>query len=94
MKIQLGAEYKDKITGFKGTATGFCEYITGCSQVLLVPKYKNGDGDKDTSKWYDEQRLVRVGKKFVKLDNSLTPGFDKTPPGDQGDGEGGADERA
>ncbi len=28
--IELGRTYKDRITGFKGVATGFVEYLTGC----------------------------------------------------------------
>ncbi len=37
MNIILGNTYADKITGFKGVATGHCEYITGCAQTLLQP---------------------------------------------------------
>lgn len=78
MKIKLGAEYKDKITGFTGIATGYVKYITGCNQALLVLKYKKGDGD--TSRWYDEQRLVQIGRKVIEVDNSVSVGFDMEPP--------------
>lgn len=91
MKIKLGATYKDVVTGFVGVATGYVQYMTGCNQALLVPKYKKGD--KDTSRWYDEQRLTQVGRKVIKVDNGVSPGFDAEPPRDQSDGERGSDER-
>ena len=71
----LGATYKDKITGFKGIATGHCRYLTGCHQTLLAPKKADQE-----SKWFDDQRLEPVGDKVIKLDNSKTPGFDKPAP--------------
>jgi len=78
--LEMGAEYKDKITGFKGTLVGFCLYITGCNQALLVPRVKK-DGSHQDGHWYDEQRLERVGKKKpVSLDNRRRPGADIPPP--------------
>ncbi len=77
--ITLGRTYKDKITGFKGVATGFAAYISGCNQVLLAPP-AGQDGGIIESQWYDEQRLIQVGKKIITLDNTKTPGFDKAAP--------------
>lgn len=37
-QIILGDYYHDQVTGFHGTATGIVEYLTGCNQVLLVPR--------------------------------------------------------
>ena len=76
--IQLGRTYKDKITGFKGIATGFVTYISGCNQAMLAPLAK--DGAFVESQWFDEQRLISVGDKIVSLDNGKTPGFDKAAP--------------
>lgn len=78
MKIQLGAEYRDTITGFAGVCTGHAEYISGCNQSLLTCKIKKGEAVK--SEWFDDQRLERVGMKCVKLNNSLTPGCDRQAP--------------
>lgn len=79
MKIELGKTYTDKISGFKGVATGHVTYITGCNQVLLGPKIGK-DGKIPDSQWFDEQRL-EVGKEpQVILDNGKTPGFDKEAP--------------
>jgi len=75
----LGAEYRDKITGFKGVCTGFCEYISGCNQALLIPRMGK-DGKSPDGAWYDVQRLERVGSKTVTLDNSETPGCDMAAP--------------
>lgn len=70
----LGKKYKDKITKFSGVCTGFCEYLTGCNQLLIQP-----ESEKD-SRWIDAQRLEQVGKSQVSLDNSKSPGFDKQAP--------------
>lgn len=76
--IELGRQVKDKITGFSGTATGFCTYISGCSQVLISAKITDG-GDAKTL-WVDEQRVDYVGRDKIILDNSQTPGCDIPAP--------------
>jgi len=75
----LRAKYRDKVTGFKGVCTGFCEYICGCSQALLVPRVGK-DGKSPDGGWYDVQRLECIGKKIAKLDNTETPGCDMAAP--------------
>lgn len=79
MAIKLGIEVKDKITGFKGTVTGYVTYLTGCNQALVVPKVGKDGAAKDAA-WFDEQRLVQIGTKVTKLDNSKARGFDKAAP--------------
>ena len=75
----LGQKVQDVVTGHTGIATGMCSYISGCVQVLVVPKYKE-DGTKVDSEWFDVQRLQLVSNELVVLDNVLTPGPDKFPP--------------
>ena len=75
----LGRKATDTITGFSGIITGYCRYLTGCHQVLLVPKALK-DGTLPESQWFDEQRLKISRAKAITLDNSKTPGFDKSPP--------------
>ena len=64
----MGMEAKDIVTGFKGTVTGYCRYLTGCHQYLLMPKtdpkkpLEAPDGC-----WYDETRVEAVGRKIVQL---------------------------
>lgn len=79
MKIQLGKTYRDTITEFVGKATGEVHYISGCDQVLLMPKVDK-DGKKLDGEWFDVQRVEEVKAKSVKLDNHKTPGFDQPAP--------------
>ena len=74
----LGCTYKDRVTGFSGVCTGICFYLTGCNQVLLTPKAKEG-GDYVESRWLDIQRLEYVDEPKITLDNSVSPGFGETP---------------
>ena len=81
--IELGKTYYDKVTKFKGVATGHVKYITGCNQVLLNPEVDK-DGKLRDAGWFDEQRLVEHAdtEKFGKvvLDNTETPGCDIAAP--------------
>lgn len=77
--IELGREYRDKITGFKGVATGYVQYITGCNQALLAPQVGQ-DGALRDSQWFDEQRLDETGERTIVLSNGTSPGFDKAAP--------------
>ena len=79
MGIQLGSTVKDSITGFRGIATGRCEYISGCNQVLVQPEV-NEKGDFVEARWLDEQRLTADNLPLVTLDNGETPGFDVPAP--------------
>lgn len=77
--IVMGKTYKDRITGFKGVCTGYCQYITGCSQALLSPACRE-DGTVVDSRWFDEQRLEDCGVKAIEIDNGSTPGCDMPAP--------------
>lgn len=57
-KIVLGAIYRDKVTGFEGTAVAETRYITGCNRVMLEPKAKE-DGSLAGEGWFDLNRLER-----------------------------------
>ncbi len=77
--MKLGAYYRDKITGFTGIATGYCEYLTGCNQTLLQPVGEK-PAERPESHWFDDQRLDRIGEQVITLDNGATPGCDKAAP--------------
>lgn len=78
-EIKLGRVYRDVLTGFEGVAVGVVDYLTGCSQVLLQPKAK--DGAFVDSHWLDVQRCrLDTESPAVALDNGATPGFDKPAP--------------
>jgi len=77
--VQLGDTVRDRITGFEGVVTGRVEYITGCNQLLVSPRVK--DGAKQDACWFDEQRCeVDVSAERIVLDNSKTPGADMPAP--------------
>lgn len=83
MKTELGVKYTDIVTGFTGVAIGRCEYITGCSQVLIAPRCKD-ESSKPDAEWIDEQRLeihpFHEQEPKVVLDNGVTPGCDRAAP--------------
>lgn len=66
MKIELGIEVKDKVTGFKGIVVGHCAYLTGCDQYLIQPK-SDKPGVKPEPHWFDDNRLEVIGKKALDL---------------------------
>ena len=58
----FGFHGTDRITGFKGVITGRIDYISGCSQYLLVPAVDK-DGKKREGEWFDVQRIeIAAGK--------------------------------
>ena len=59
-KFSNGDVVFEKITGFKGTITGTCYYLTGCNQYLVTAQSK--DGAEPVAIWYDEGRLTLVEK--------------------------------
>ncbi len=78
-KTPLGVRVQDKVTGFEGVVTGRVEYITGCNQLLVVPRVKS-DGALVEAQWFDEQRTFIVDPTPVALDNGDTPGCDIPAP--------------
>lgn len=77
--IELGATYRDAITGFTGVAVGYVEYLTGCNQALLVPKTCD-PSKRPESEWFDVQRLDQQDIDIVSLNNGSNPGCDKAAP--------------
>lgn len=52
----MGEQGTDRVTGFKGTVTGHCRYITGSDQLQLTPPVGT-DGDKRAAEWFDIARI-------------------------------------
>lgn len=76
----LGKTAADVITGFRGTITGFCQYLSGCDQYLITPKCETTNKAAEGS-WFDCNRLqLEVGPKPVQLDTSNAAGPDKPAP--------------
>lgn len=79
LRDHLGKFGTDKVTGFKGTVVGCLEYMSGCSQLFLVPRVGD-DGKMIDGQWFDLQRVVvDVAKGKVAINNGETPGSDHTP---------------
>ncbi len=53
--IRLGERYRDKLTGFVGTATARHEYLYGCVRVTLEGQSVDDKAPEELS--FDEQRL-------------------------------------
>lgn len=68
-----GFEAVDKVTGFRGIATGRCEYINGCVQYELV-RQELSDAGETISKWVDWQRLEFVGDGVTSIIGDLSAG--------------------
>lgn len=66
-KVGLGDAVVDDLTGFSGTVTGICFYITGCTQALVKPAVKD-DGEMTDGAWIDTPRLSITKKGAFKLD--------------------------
>ena len=80
--IKLGMVVTDTITGLTGVATGVCRYITGCDQVLVVPK-KNAKKDEDiASRWFDVIRLATDGE-MITLPGSTINSLNEQPLSEQ-----------
>lgn len=75
--IQMGDTVADSITGYSGVVTGRCEYITGCSQILVQPAVK--DGAWQDAKWLDVDRLTVTAAPRV-LVSIQTAGFGEPAP--------------
>ncbi len=76
----LGYRATDRVTGFSGTITGFCTYLTGCNQYLVAPRCGE-DGKHAEPHWLDEQRLViDMDTPQLLLDSSGINGPDLLAP--------------
>ena len=76
-RLSMGDAVKHRVTGFKGHITGVCDYITGCRQMLVTPKAK--DGKMPASHWLDEDRLERTRTTPIDL-TVVTAGFGEPAP--------------
>ena len=67
-RIELGVEVKDKVTGFKGIASGRSEYLSGCTHICIQPKVEK-DKKLPEAKWFDEPmvEVIIKGKKIKQV---------------------------
>ena len=58
-KWKNGDRAADKVTGFEGTVTAVCEYITGSPRCELTPRVDE-DGKVRDPRWFDMERLSEL----------------------------------
>jgi hypothetical protein len=71
----LGRSVRDTVTGFEGVAESVCFDLYGCVQILVRPGLDKKEGKLKEPGWFDEKRLVKVGKKRVMS----APTFETVP---------------
>lgn len=74
MKFKFRDMVRDEITGFAGVVTASANYITGCQQFFVQPGVKDDKTWQD-GKWFDENRLVKIGdvESLVAASNDESP---------------------
>ncbi len=60
-KIKLGAEVRDKVTGYSGIAVARTEYLQGCARITVQAKVKE-DGEVPDELTFDEPLLEVTGR--------------------------------
>lgn len=60
-KHPLGAEAKDKISGFEGIIVGRIEYLFGCAQYGISPKVTEAGKPPGDTIYFDEGRIEVTG---------------------------------
>lgn len=83
MKVTLGKEYKDSISGFSGIAIARTMYLYNCVRVMLSPTKLKTDGDFLPDAWFDEPVLIAVRSKKViktKKKQAVTGGPSRSVP--------------
>ena len=84
--IRLGAKVKDRISGFEGIASAKIEYLTGCTQIGVMPEGLTADGKTKEWSYFDWQRLEIVDEEtgFLTIAQSVpsraATGFGELPP--------------
>ncbi len=74
MKIELGKEVRCKITGFKGIVVARTEFINGCVQYNVSPKWEKGKNPAEQEVSIDESSLELVEKPKKKIKKNETGG--------------------
>ena len=73
-KIQLGDKVKCKYTGFMGIAVARIQFINGCTQYTVAPKYEKGNKLFEDYNIDEESLIVISTKKVKKIKSKKPPG--------------------
>lgn len=87
MNDNLGRKGRDILSGFTGVIEGYCEYMTGCTQILLNPcAVKKDNGEPVAAQWFDDSRVEILPDAPVRLNVHKSNGPGKIAPGGRRDG--------
>lgn len=81
--ITLGDRVQDRVNGMQGIATGLCEYMNGCVQVLISPRCKE-DGSVINGRWVDVGQVELMESNplgIAQRSSSVVGGPQSTPTG-------------
>ena len=66
-KFDLGAEARDRVTGYRGVITARCQHLTGCNTYGVMRK-ADDKGEIADPHWFDEQRIALVLRRVDGLE--------------------------
>lgn len=70
----LGDKVRDRVTSYDGIVTARTEYLNGCIRYGVQRDKLTKDGKPQESEWFDENQLVTVRAKAVKVKIKRTGG--------------------
>ena len=79
MKVELGDEVKDTVTGFQGVVVAKHLYLQGCARFSVQPKVDN-DGKHLDSVGFDEMQLEVIKKNVVPVQAPVYTRHDAPAP--------------
>ncbi len=65
MSHQLGQTGRDIVSGYEGIVMARSEYLTGCAQILLVPRTLDEKGERREGEWFDDVRIEITDPKLI-----------------------------
>lgn len=78
VKVILGIEVVDPVSGIKGIATGRAVYLNGCARILISPKHEGKPVKDYCLHWVDEPQVEIVQSGLFSKPRSAEQGNKKT----------------
>jgi hypothetical protein len=72
MRVTLGDECEDMVSGFRGIATSRTEWLNGCVRIGISPRKLDKDGKLPDAVSFDEEQ-VKVLKKAAVVPARIEP---------------------
>lgn len=74
LKIKIGQQVIDTLSGFEGIVFGVTEWLHGCRHIGIKPIELNKDGEPQKIQWIDEPQVVVVQKTKALKPSGATGG--------------------